>query len=68
MMCGCLVLKPGADRFDAYPNTMIAGDMVISVQPDWADLKDKLGAIFQVMLGATGCRPTLSCCMAAASM
>ena len=48
MMCGCLVVKPGAGRFATYPGVFVPDDMVMSVHVEWDDLRDKLQLIFQV--------------------
>ena len=48
MMCGCLVLKPGAARFAAYPSVFTPDELIVSVSMDWGDLRDKLQLIFQV--------------------
>ena len=49
MMCGCLVLKPGAHLFRTYPNVFVADELVSSVHVEWGDLRGRLQSIFQVL-------------------
>lgn len=48
IMCGCLVIKAGADSFKAYPNVFEADNMALSVKPDWSDLKEAVQRVMQV--------------------
>ena len=48
MICGCLVLKPGAMHFATYPNVFQPGEMVLSANVGWGDLREKILNIFQV--------------------
>ena len=48
VMCGCLVIKPGAEHFQMYPNILEAGNMAVTVQEGWGDLQNVLYDTFQV--------------------
>ncbi|KAK9802965.1 hypothetical protein WJX73_000086 [Symbiochloris irregularis] len=47
VMCGCLVIKPGAESFKAYPNVLEPGQMGLSVRADWVDLKEAVQSTLQ---------------------
>lgn len=48
IMCGCFVIKAGAESFKAYPNVFEAGNMALSVKADWSDLKEAVQQVMQV--------------------